>query len=443
MKKKNSFPIFHFLLLLVIAAGLGYIYFNPPKLRKPEVEENKSEFEIYSGVGYEAIEKDKYEVSIFASDIPSLSSIIISPDDKYMLASSLEGNITAFVKQNDVFIRQALPFFNLNEITQVAPGFPEEFGLTGIALGADFEESNDVFLFYSQRNESEKIVNKVARIKLKDTNGIITGSDYRLIFTANVEGNVSHQIEKGIGVMVEDRPHVLFAIGEGFQAEQSLDKTLESGKIILIQSDGNDPLGPRPFSDFPKIQAIGTRNAPGITTDIFDPEERIIILDTGPEKYDRFIYSNLLNTGENSIKEISFNWDGTLPSLQKALPDANLQGVNDMVLHRWDPTITATNVEVHKGKGAIPTSNENSTSLLLSYFGLTGEGGNTKGKQIVLGILNRDNVQPSVTFTPIIGRAKEAENLFGNPIGLAIEDSGDFYFGDIIEGRIYKVKIKI
>ncbi len=441
MKNKNSFPTFHILLVLLIAAGIGYIYFNPPVLRKPEVEGPVNEFEIYPGVSYEPIEKDKYEVSIFASNIPSLSSIIISPDDEYMLASSLNGNITAFVKQEDLFIRQALPFFTLNEVTSTAPGFPEEYGLTGITFAADFEESKTIFLFYSEKDESEKFSNKVAKLTLKDTEGIIVGEEFKVIFEANTEGNVSHQIQKGVGIMLGGKSHVLFSIGEGFQPEQALDKNLESGKLILIAADGDDLSEERPFSDLPNLQAIGIRNVPGLAIDTFDSKRRVIVLDTGPDRFDRFIYSNLF-TFDDKPAEINFNWDGTLASLEKALPDPNFSGVNDMVLHRWDPTITATNIEVHKGKNAIPVSDANSTSILLSYFGLTGDTSVNRGKQIVLGVLKRDATQPSLTLTPIIQRTAEAQTLVGNPLGLAIEGTGDFYFGDIIEGRIYKVKIK-
>ncbi|MBN1915770.1 PQQ-dependent sugar dehydrogenase [Candidatus Dojkabacteria bacterium] len=438
-KKKSNFPVLHFLIFQIIALGLGYIYFNPPVFRKVESQEQKQLFDVIDKEGYEAIEKDKFEVSIFASNIPSISSIAISPDDKYMLASSLDGDITAFVRQGENLVRQAVPFFSLGSLCS---GFPEEYGLTGITFSVDFEKSRELFLFYSEKNNEDKIFNKVGKIIINEESGVLTGVNLTTIFTANIEGGSSHQIQKGISTLVSGKPHVMFAIGDGFNSAEAQDKSLESGKIILIQADGSNPLGSRPYPKSPRIQAIGIRNAPGLAIDSFDPDKRVIILDTGPDKYDRFIYSNLLSNNRFPNSGNNLGWDGTTASLQRRISHPDTDSLTDMVLHRWNQTVTPTNIEVHKGKGAIPASDEKSTSVLISYFGVTASPTSVRGKQIALGIITRGIDKSVLSLSPIIERSNQSDKYYSNPLGLAVEKSGNFYFGDIIEGRIYKVVVK-
>lgn len=51
--------------------------------------------------------------------------------------------------------------------------------------------------------------------------------------------------------------------------------------------------------------------------------------------------------------------------------------------------------------------------------------------------------QPEISFKTIIKRTKNADGKLGNPIGLEIDpQNNNFFFGDILEGRIYMVTPK-
>ncbi|MBT5262612.1 MAG: hypothetical protein HOL80_01805, partial [Candidatus Magasanikbacteria bacterium] len=60
-----------------------------------------------------------------------------------------------------------------------------------------------------------------------------------------------------------------------------------------------------------------------------------------------------------------------------------------------------------------------------------------------LGQLKQVSHQPKITFTPIIIRSPEVEGSIGNPIGLTVDSqTGDIFFADILEGRVYVVSPK-
>ncbi len=375
-------------------------------------------------------------VSIIDEGIEGVTHIEITPDGKYMFVSTLRGVIWVYHHIDGQFRRQTRPFFAL---ATSQPGFPpEEAGLTGLTLGADFNESGDIFLAYSFALEKKSFRNRVMRVTFEKQGEKVLGTNPQQIFEANVPGTGSHQIQGGVGVMVAGKPHFLFPIGEGFKAERALDPTQEAGKVMLIAADGAAPQGARPYPEFPKVQALGIRNAPAMAQSPVNG--KIAIGDTGPNDYDRFLYGTLFDPEGSFAEKISFNWDGTEDSLKKGAPDL-YDNNKDMVLHRWAPTETPVNIVFYEND-ALPKLGVGLQYVLVNLFGRTGETVNKPGKSIALGVLSEARTN-TITFSPLIERAPEGEGKLGHPIGLAVHRAtGDLYFGDIMEGRIYKVHLE-
>lgn len=417
--------------LVIFFILIGYFYFTSQNKPVLLPKEQTGATPLYQGIG-PVISK----VSVLAENVPQITQIEITQDGNYMLASSLPGIIHIFHKVDGVWQRQIDPFFKL-ETAQ--PGWPpEEAGLTGVILGADFETSGDVFLTYSFAAEKKSFRNRVSRVTFSKQGKKIIGKNPKLIFEANTPGAGSHQIQDGIGIMIENKPHILFTVGEGFVAERALDPKQEAGKVILIDRDGNTASGSRPFADSAKVQALGIRNAPATA---YNPKRgKIAIADTGPNNYDRFIYGTIVDKNGQNNEQLSLNWDGTEESLQKGSQDLYDPARLEMILYRWAPTETAVNILFYENE-RLPQLSENQDYVLVTLFGITGETGNNPGKQVLLGTLSH-GAQNSLTFQALVERVTEGEGKLGHPLGLAVDSATKMiYFGDIIEGRIYQVEI--
>lgn len=350
-------------------------------------------------------QESSYEKATHFDDVSQVTNIDITPDGQYMFVATLPGKVWVYHKVDGVFRRQRIPFAT---VKTAQPGWPpQEAGLTGLALGADFEKSGDVFLFYSFAKEKRSFRNRVARVKFTNALGLAKGMWQKQIFEANTPGTGSHQIQDGVGIMVSGKPHVLFTIGEGFVAERALNPNEEAGKLMLLSRDGKG-----------NVQGLGIRNAPGIAQ---NPKTgKIMIADTGPNNYDRLLYGTFFD--EKNDKALSFNWDGTEESLARSAINP-YDGNRDAVIHRWAPTETAVSLAFL-----------DDSHVYVVLFGRTGEAGNEIGKKILLGTLTNDS---QISFTPFV---KRTEETLGHPIGIAIDpDTRDVYFGDIIEGRLYMI----
>lgn len=413
--------------LILVAVGFYFLVSNKNSVETPLPEETLIPF-------YRPAENINAKVTVVTEKLPQISTIEITSDGKYMFAANLTGNIWVFQKIDGKFVQQEKPFF---ELETGQPGFPpEEAGLTGIILGADFETSGDIFLTYSFAESEGVLKNRVTKIKFTLTQTGVVGENPTLVFEANALGGPSHQIQDGVGLLVNGKPHIMFSVGEGFKAERALDPLLEAGKVILIQADGKAPEGLRPYPNSPKVQAVGVRNAPAIA---YNPKtQKFALVDTGPSVNDRFLYGKLLPVDGNNSQPLSFNWDGSDESLAMPAFDPYTVAKQDMVLYRWSPTETAVNVAFYENE-SLPKLNENEQYVLVSIFGMTGSLQNTSGKKILLGTITHGD-QDKIQFQTLIERADAGEGKLGHPLGLAIDpQTKDVYFGDILEGRIYKV----
>ena len=436
MLKKASIPVllslFAIFLLLKTSATLPQTH--PTRTISPD--------QIFPGVSYEPVNPDYFDIEILADHLNSPTRVKLLPEANYLLISQLSGSVVAFKRTGDhKWVKQIEPVVT---IETRFPGFPpDEAGLTGITPSYYFIQNRSLFLFYAYKDKNGAVKNRISRSRLAEIQGKLTGSPPTLIFTANADGSPAHQIQEGESVLVGNIPHLLFPVGDGFKSQNALDPNLEAGKLLLIREDGSNPSGARPFPN-PKIQALGIRNSFVMAVNPFDPQKSILLTDTGPEKYDRFIYTSLFFPGNLPLPKINLGWDGTDASLISNVTVDNQRPVPDPVILSLPETRTITGLSFHAGGTlGIPKSDSKSQSVLATVFGKTGVPDPSPGKEIWLGKLSLSQPQPTLTFTPLVKRVKQAAGKLGNPVGLEVDPkTGDFFFLDILEGRLYLVKPK-
>lgn len=420
--------------VLIVIGVLGYTYFQ--RVSQPSGSVLTPIPSPTSRPLYQIGENFKASIRIFDENVAQVSHLEMTPDYNYLLVATLPGKIWVYHKVNRIWQKQVEPFF---EVNTAQPGWPpQEAGLTGMALGADFTTSGDVFLLYSFAFEKKSFRNRVTRVTFTKSGQKVIGTDPVQIFEANTPGTGSHQIQDGVGVTVGGKPHLLFNLGEGFVGERALDPKLEAGKVMLIGRDGGAPVGQRPWPESPKVQTIGIRNPPAIAR---SPKNgKIMIGDTGPNNYDRLLYGILYDTEGNNDRGVSFNWTGKEESLTLSAADL-YDGQKNMNLYQWAPTETPVNILFYENE-KLPTLRVDQQYILVSLFGKSGEPGNTPGKKILLGKLT-EGEKNTVAFQTLIERTTEAAEVLSHPLGLAVDQStGTIFFGDILAGTMYQIELE-
>lgn len=401
------------LVLVVILLKIDYFkkLLNPPIHKSgPTVDSS----ELFKGVSYAPVDKNNYEVSILADNLFSPTRIKITPDQKHLLVTQINGELLALDRKDGSWTNPYL----VAKIDTNFPGFPpDEAGLVGEVFSENYSQNGKIFLLYTFKDKDGKIQNRISSVILKEKNGKLSGSNEKLIFQANIAGNSSHQITDGLSININGESRLAFLIGEGFDGKRAQDPNLEAGKLMSIKEDGTDH----------KIHALGIRNGYALVASPTDPDKKILISDTGPDKYDRLIYTNPFLG--NSL---NFGWNGDQEKLAEAIPDPNFPKVKDMAIFRFPETRTFTGL-AFRSDGQI----------LVTLFGKTGFKDNAPGKEILLGKLTNLSGQPKISFTTIVRRVEEADGKLSNPLGMEIDPkTNDFFFLDVMEGRMYQVKEK-
>lgn len=411
--------------LLAAIASIGFFVLRDNFTSAPEPVSQIPAEEIYQGTSYRAVNAKDFEVNIFASNLISPTRIKFTPDGKYMLVTQITGQLLGFARSESGWSDKP---FTVTSIDPRFPGFPpDEAGLVGLEFSREFAENGKIFLLYTYKDKDGTTKNRISTTTVIERNGQLIGTRPTLLFEANIAGTGSHQITDAVSLMYEGKPHLLFLIGEGFDGKRAQDPSLEGGKVMLISEDGSNK----------KTVALGLRNGYVFAKNPWD--NRFLISDTGPDKYDRLIYSYL---GENS-EDLNFGWNGEEEKLGEKIPDPNNKNVTDMVIMRLPQTQTFTGIIFHPGKGKILESDDKAQSVIVTMFGKTGSNKNKPGKEIRLGRLTNLSGQPRITFETIVERVPQAEGKLGNPIGLAMDPlTHDLVFADVLEGRIYQILVK-
>jgi hypothetical protein len=371
---------------------------------------------------YKVAEKFDFQITPFTESLGPITQIKITSDGSKMFVSNIEGEIFYFKRCKESFNKDAMLVYTAD--TGV-PGFlGREVGLTGMILSANFEESGDIFLLYSKNGDKE-LINMVEKISVIDKEDELIVVNNKVIYKGLSPTSESHQIQGGSSLIVEGRPYILFTIGDAMQPKLARDLSSDFGKLILMDKEGNYELLGR-----------GIRNAYDTAVTDFMGEKFITIGDTGPSENDRFIFSPY------SQDIIDFNWDGTTASLEeKVIVNQPEDGVSpeDRVLMRLSPTQTITNILFYDnaGENNISGYEEETKYAFVNIFGRTGSTDNNFSRKIMLVRIKEFSIESE----DFIVRSEWGKGKQGHPLGLAEDPmTGDIYFGDIIEGKVFKVE---
>lgn len=373
-------------------------------------------FEVKFGLG--GLPDAPYISTVMGRDVvgavgglSGVTRIKLTPDEWSMFVTTLDGKVWA-LKNLDIAGTDNGGKYVLQEepIYQVDTGFEvgEENGMTGLAISYDFNLDHYIFVSYVKRVGSEGR-NFIDRLKVSDDGGEWRVVEKKNIFTGNTPVLGAHQIQGMITLPIEDKLHVMFGVGEAFHPEYSGDLAKEAGKILLIQADGSDPLGERPFAGYPRVQAIGLRNPYDLARD----EERGVfyITDNGPDVNDRVIRAPLL-----SGERFDFGWNGEGGSMLAVKRDNNVDP--SLLAYTWKVTVAPTDIVVDSlGRfyvNVYATERHDSEEILMGEW-------DRNGKLDIQTIAKKKESEPN-----------------SHLLGLTISgQTGNIWFGDPVDGVIY------
>ena len=344
-------------------------------------------------------------VSRVADNLGPVTRIKLTPDELLMFVTNLNGEVFVLAKDGDQYIKQDTPVY------KVRTGFVlgEENGMTGLVVSQNFSVNHYIFLTYAQR-EGSVGRNRILRLTVEKQGEVYVGTEPKVIFTGNTPVLGAHQIQGGVSVMIESQPHLLFAVGEAYHPGYAQDLGREAGKLMLITEDGDNPYGARPWPQYPKLQAIGIRNVYDLSV---DPQTNwLYFTDNGPDSNDTIIHAPVLD----GTRQFDFNWHNNADDLLNPLE--NGQPHPEYVVYHWPVTVAPTDIAA-----------DNIGRFYFNIFSSVRE----PQKELVMGKLNGQGIAALQT---IANRRPDVAG--GNLLGLALSDNGSIYFGDFLDGAIYR-----
>lgn len=397
-------------------------------------------------IEYEEVIPNSFDISLIANELGPITRIKFTPDGQFLLVSYLYGPIDIFTRNGSEWVKQEIPFFDLGDL-----GTTGERGITGLFLGAEFDaaspdlERRDVFVAYQAFNGTT-FKNRITRVTFQQQGELYVGTNGTLIYESPQSTGSAHQIQDGIGFLYEGASHFLVSVGDGFAPEEALDPTVEgNGKLLLMQRDGSDPLGARPFpSGASKVQAIGVRNAYGIAMapETIDPRQRILGVENGNGTDDRIWFVEAVDFGHEVDGQVSLGYTGAdNDPTWTTVEDVNTPGPtkNEAVLSLLG-IVSPTSVAYHPGAGVIPPSSPSQASFIAAYFGPSPDSlGGSSDSSINLLVVDNLSGQPTISLTKVVQRV--AGTTFSGLTALDVDTStGEFCFGDLLSGKLYRVK---
>ncbi len=431
--RKKSQSILTLLFVFIAGTFLGCTNsFDPTDV--PDVDEN-------APLTYQASTANTFNISkISTAFIPT--RLKITADGQWMFVAQLGGQVLVYKKDGEDWTKQETFFYDLGDL-----GVQGERGLTGLFFGANFNPESDnaadrdVFLSYQQSVNGD-FLNRITRVTATFQDTELYGTDEDMIYEGPQASAEAHQIQDGIGFMYEGAPHILVSIGDGFETSNALDPSIEGhGKLLLMQRDGSDPLGPRPWPEYPKVAAIGIRNTYGIAMlpESIDDRRRVLGVENGNGVNDRLWFLEVIDFGHEFDEQVSLGYDGS----DEADSWISVLDVNagflppEAVLELLSPIQAPTSVAFHPGGGIIPDAVANSqATFLVACYGKSNSTTNERKGIYKLEVSNFGN-QPGSSFERIIERTPEAEGSQGAPVAMDVDlSTGDIYFADIVTGEI-------
>ena len=406
----------------------------------------KAAAEFTDIVAYEAIDATALRVERVATGVISPTRIAFSPDGAFMLVTQLTGEVLLFTREEgNSWKQQEQPYF-----TAAPLGVKGERGMTSVFFSHAFnassnkEEDKDIFFTFQIYSEDRaQFVNRVVRTTFTKQDGVRIASNPVVIYEGAQPAAPAHQVQEGISFSYEGAPHILVIFSDAFSPAASTNLAANSiGKMLLMQRDGTDPLGPRPWPKYPKTQSIGIRNPYSISMlpKQVDPLRRIMGVENGNLGLDRIWLLELIDFGHEVDAKMNLGWKGDdLAPTWISVEDQNSptpiknEGVLVTLPHGYSPN----GLDFHPGKGMFPPQKEGETTVLVSYLGRF-RSTDTEYKGIAAGTLTNLSNQAGLELQPIIQRTAESEKQYGSPLDVVVDPiTKDIYFGDIIRGEIY------
>ena len=382
-------------LVLLVGGGLMVYQGKPPSTQLPQADSGN----------YQSLIAGRY-VTPVAEGLGLITRVKLTPDNNLMLVAALTGEVWALARDGQNWTKQTEPLYMVEHGMDVAG----ENGMTGLIISGDYTKNHFVFLTYTEKQADGQGQNQILRLKVERQGDSYVGAEPTVIFRGNTPVLGAHQIQGGAGLIWQGKPHLLFAIGEAYHPDYARTLAREAGKLLLIQEDGSNPLGVRPYPEYPKIQASGIRNVYDVTTDPINPGW-IYFTENGPDTNDMVMRVELFNG-----KRFDFGWNGSADSLLQPTVDGMI--ADSLAAYRWEVTVSPVDIVVDR-----------SGSVYFNIFSSV----RYPNKEVVK-LVGHD-----VTAKLEVVASRRAEVTGGNLLGLATGTDGSLYFGDMQDGAVYRL----
>lgn len=377
------------------------------------------------------------------------SRLAFSPDGGLLLVTQLKGQVYAYVRGDDeTFTLQPGPLHDLGDL-----GVRDEAGLSAAFFTDGFDldgeaEQREVFLTYQEALDAGPR-NRVTRLRLaRDGDGVAV-EDAQVLWTGTEPSGQAHQIQQGVAFRMLGAVHLLIAVGDGNDPAYAADPAGANGTLQLMQRDGSAPLGTRPWPAHPYTQAIGHRNAYGMTMlpAEIDARQGVVGIENGNSRNDRAWFVRAVDLDGDNDRQLDLGYRGSdREESWTAAGDAYTTGAlgepRNAVFRLFSPVVAPTSIAMHPGGvGPIPASTEGAVSLVAAFFGESGEGSLGPGKNIqLLRVSNLSGAALQASATVLVDRDPSTDGDLRHPVGLDVDPvTGDVWFADILTGELSRV----
>ncbi len=412
-------------------------------------QRSKVACDVLPDSGYEVVPEfsDQATLEVVDCGLAFPSRMAITPDGEFLLVAQLRGVIEVFQRTSNGFEAAVTPLHDLGDLD-----VEDEAGLTGMFFGVDFdldaeqEERRDLFVTF-QRDEDDRGINIIRRLTLERTaNGLSATAPVDIIRFPEATGQ-AHQIQNGVGLMVEDQPHILVAVGDANRFRNARDPTTSPGTLQLLKRDGSSPAGDRPWPEAPSTHAIGVRNVYGfvLLPSTVDARPTIVAYENGNTETDRGWLIRLFpESGPPAQLDLGNVGDDDADSwlaFEDLHTRAALGGGRTAVFDTISPPRAPTEVAYHPGGGPIPESVAGAASFVVAMFGESGTTTLSPGKGLELvSVTNIGGAALQSDRRLLVRRRAETEGQFRHPVPLAVDPvTGDIYLADIITGELSRL----